>query len=178
MTTRLRQSCARFAFHGKGETQYDNIHVGLNSRLDTLQAAILIEKLAILEDEMVARQKVAQRYAEGLGDVVKVASIAPGLALGLGAIRDRDARSRRAQGASAGARHPDGDLLRQAAAPAGGLSRISAHAGRPAGFGSAAGADPVPADAPLSRAPRTRTAIIATIRSFVGSTFRREIAAE
>jgi dTDP-4-amino-4,6-dideoxygalactose transaminase len=62
------------AFHGKGETQYDNIHVGLNSRLDTLQAAILIEKLAILEDEMIARQKVAARYAAGLGDVVKAAS--------------------------------------------------------------------------------------------------------
>ena len=62
-----------FAFHGKGETQYDNIHVGLNSRLDTLQAAILIEKLAILEEEMVARQAVARRYADGLGDVVKVA---------------------------------------------------------------------------------------------------------
>mgnify|MGYP003382681153 FL=1 len=67
-----------FAFHGKGETQYDNVHVGLNSRLDTLQAAILIEKLAILEDEMVARQAVAKRYAEGLGDAVKVAQIPAG----------------------------------------------------------------------------------------------------
>jgi dTDP-4-amino-4,6-dideoxygalactose transaminase len=66
------------AFHGKGETQYDNIHVGLNSRLDTLQAAILIEKLAILEEEMVARQKVAARYADGLGDVVKAASARQG----------------------------------------------------------------------------------------------------
>jgi len=64
-----------FAFHGKGETQYDNIHVGLNSRLDTLQAAILIEKLAILEDEMIARQKVAQRYRDGLHNVVKVAHV-------------------------------------------------------------------------------------------------------
>jgi len=62
-----------FAFHGKGETQYDNVHVGLNSRLDTLQAAILIEKLAILEDEMNARQVVARRYADGLGGIVKVA---------------------------------------------------------------------------------------------------------
>ena len=60
-----------FAFHGKGETQYDNVHVGIKSRLDTLQAAILSEKLAILEDEMIARQAVAARYAEGLGDVVK-----------------------------------------------------------------------------------------------------------
>ncbi|MFU0506429.1 DegT/DnrJ/EryC1/StrS family aminotransferase [Pseudaminobacter sp. NGMCC 1.201702] len=62
-----------FAFHGKGETQYDNVHVGLNSRLDTLQAAILIEKLAILEDEMEARRKVAQRYRDGLHNVVKTA---------------------------------------------------------------------------------------------------------
>jgi dTDP-4-amino-4,6-dideoxygalactose transaminase len=67
-----------FAFHGKGETQYDNIHVGLNSRLDTLQAAILIEKLAILEDEMEARQKVAQRYRDGLHNVVKVAQVPEG----------------------------------------------------------------------------------------------------
>ncbi|THF56618.1 DegT/DnrJ/EryC1/StrS family aminotransferase [Ollibium composti] len=63
-----------FAFHGKGETQYDNVHVGINSRLDTLQAAILIEKLAIIEDEMEARRTVAQRYADGLGDVVKAAN--------------------------------------------------------------------------------------------------------
>lgn len=65
-----------FAFHGKGETQYDNIHVGVNSRLDTLQAAILIEKLAILEDEMVTRQTVARRYSEGLKGVVKVPTVA------------------------------------------------------------------------------------------------------
>ena len=69
----LAERLRSFAFHGKGETQYDNIHIGINSRLDTLQAAILIEKLAILEDEMEARRRVAQRYAEGLGDVVKAA---------------------------------------------------------------------------------------------------------
>ena len=70
----LAEKLRSFAFHGKGETQYDNIHVGINSRLDTLQAAILIEKLAILEDEMDARRKVAARYADGLGDVVKAAN--------------------------------------------------------------------------------------------------------
>lgn len=68
----LAERLRSFAFHGKGETQYDNIHVGLNSRLDTLQAAILIEKLAILEEEMEARQKVAERYSSGLRGVVKV----------------------------------------------------------------------------------------------------------
>lgn len=67
-----------FAFHGKGETQYDNIHVGLNSRLDTLQAAILIEKLAILEEEMEARDRVASRYSAMLGDVVAVPQLPAG----------------------------------------------------------------------------------------------------
>ena len=71
----LARDLRSFAFHGKGETQYDNIHVGFNSRLDTLQAAILLEKLAILEDEMLARQSVAQRYAAGLQGVVKVAKV-------------------------------------------------------------------------------------------------------
>lgn len=65
------------AFHGKGESQYDNIHIGLNSRLDTIQAAILIEKLAIFEEEMEMRQVVAERYSKGLADVVKVPVVAP-----------------------------------------------------------------------------------------------------
>ena len=64
-----------FAFHGKGETQYDNIHVGLNSRLDTVQAAILIEKLAIFEDEMAERQIVAERYTDGLAGIVKTPAV-------------------------------------------------------------------------------------------------------
>ncbi|YBV96865.1 DegT/DnrJ/EryC1/StrS aminotransferase family protein [Phyllobacteriaceae bacterium JZ32] len=68
----LAETLRSVLFHGKGETQYDNVRIGLNSRLDTIQAAILIEKLVILEDEMEARQVVAKRYAEGLKDVVKV----------------------------------------------------------------------------------------------------------
>ena len=49
-------------FHGKGTEKYDNVRIGLNSRLDTLQAAILLEKLAIFDDEFAARDKVAARY--------------------------------------------------------------------------------------------------------------------
>lgn len=56
--------------HGQGEDKYQNIRIGMNGRLDTLQAAILIEKLRIFPDEIVARQKVADRYAEGLSDLV------------------------------------------------------------------------------------------------------------
>jgi dTDP-4-amino-4,6-dideoxygalactose transaminase len=66
------------AFHGKGADKYDNVRIGVNSRLDTIQAAILIEKLAILEEEMVARNKVAQRYSNGLGNLVKVPFVPEG----------------------------------------------------------------------------------------------------
>lgn len=68
----MAETLRSILFHGKGETQYDNVRIGLNSRLDTIQAAILIEKLAILEDEMEKRQVIAKRYNDGLKDVVKV----------------------------------------------------------------------------------------------------------
>jgi dTDP-4-amino-4,6-dideoxygalactose transaminase len=58
--------------HGHGSDKYDNVRIGLTSRLDTMQAAILIEKLKIFDDEIVARGRVARRYAEGLGDIVTV----------------------------------------------------------------------------------------------------------
>lgn len=57
-----------YRVHGKGSHKYENERIGLNSRLDTLQAAILIEKLAIYPDEIEARQMVARRYAEGISD--------------------------------------------------------------------------------------------------------------
>lgn len=55
-----------FRVHGKGSHKYYNERIGLNSRLDTLQAAILLEKLAIYPDEIEARQRVAQRYTAAL----------------------------------------------------------------------------------------------------------------
>jgi dTDP-4-amino-4,6-dideoxygalactose transaminase len=74
----LAEKLRSIAFHGKGDSQYDNVRIGLNSRLDTIQAAILIEKLGILSEEMEERQTVASRSTEGLGDVVKVPSIPRG----------------------------------------------------------------------------------------------------
>jgi len=53
--------------HGKGTEKYDNVRIGLNSRLDTLQAAILLEKLKIYAAELTARDAVAERYADALG---------------------------------------------------------------------------------------------------------------
>jgi dTDP-4-amino-4,6-dideoxygalactose transaminase len=55
-----------FRVHGKGSDKYNNDRLGMNSRLDTLQAAILIEKLSVYADEIEARQKVAERYDAAL----------------------------------------------------------------------------------------------------------------
>src|SRR3954469_1775333 len=64
--------------HGQGVDKYDNVRLGLTGRLDTMQAAILIEKLKIFDDEIAARNKVAERYARGLSNVVTVPRVAPG----------------------------------------------------------------------------------------------------
>jgi dTDP-4-amino-4,6-dideoxygalactose transaminase len=61
-----------FRFHGRGADKNDNIRLGRNSRLDTLQAAVLLAKLDILDDEIAARQRVARRYNEALADIVQV----------------------------------------------------------------------------------------------------------
>jgi dTDP-4-amino-4,6-dideoxygalactose transaminase len=64
--------------HGQGSDKYDNVRIGLASRLDTIQAAILIEKLKIFPDEIDARNRIAYRYTEGLGDIVGVPRIPAG----------------------------------------------------------------------------------------------------
>lgn len=64
LATVIRQ----IARHGQ-DRRYHHIRVGVNSRLDTLQAAILLPKLAILDDEIRLRQEVAQRYTAGLHDI-------------------------------------------------------------------------------------------------------------
>ena len=64
--------------HGQGTDKYDNVRIGMNARLDTIQAAVLLEKLAVFSDEMAARDRVAARYGELLGDVVHVPGVAPG----------------------------------------------------------------------------------------------------
>ncbi len=64
--------------HGRAAHAPEHSCVGLNSRLDTIQAAILIEKLAIFPDEIAARQRIADRYAAGLHDIARVPTLAPG----------------------------------------------------------------------------------------------------
>jgi dTDP-4-amino-4,6-dideoxygalactose transaminase len=53
--------------HGQGDDRYENVRIGVNSRLDTIQAAILIEKLKVFPAEIRMREEVAQRYNKGLG---------------------------------------------------------------------------------------------------------------
>ena len=64
--------------HGQGKDKYDNVRIGMTARLDTIQAAVLIEKLKIFPEEIAARNQVAQRYAAGLRDVATVPAVAEG----------------------------------------------------------------------------------------------------
>lgn len=65
--------------HGKGDHKYEIEHVGINGRLDTLQAAILLTKLDIFPDEVERRQVVATRYSDALAEVVDVPQVSPGM---------------------------------------------------------------------------------------------------
>ena len=60
------------------DPKYLNLRIGMNSRMDTIQAAVLLQKLTIFADEIAARNHVAERYAAGLGDVVKVPKVIDG----------------------------------------------------------------------------------------------------
>lgn len=55
--------------HGQGEDRYDNVRIGINGRMDTIQAAVVIEKLKIFAEEIEARNAVASAYNEAFADV-------------------------------------------------------------------------------------------------------------
>ncbi|WP_034445883.1 DegT/DnrJ/EryC1/StrS family aminotransferase [Butyrivibrio sp. AE2032] len=67
----LRSLCV----HGKGEDKYDNVRIGMNSRLDTIQAAVLDVKLGFLDEDLEACDKVAKSYSEKLNGSVGVPEI-------------------------------------------------------------------------------------------------------
>jgi dTDP-4-amino-4,6-dideoxygalactose transaminase len=65
--------------HGQGTDKYDNVRIGINGRLDTMQAAVLLEKLKIFPDEIAARDRIAKRYNELLRPMAIVPEVPPGL---------------------------------------------------------------------------------------------------
>jgi UDP-2-acetamido-2-deoxy-ribo-hexuluronate aminotransferase len=103
----LAQTLRSIRVHGQGSDKYDNVRLGLTGRLDTMQAAVLLEKLKIFEDEIAARNEIAERYARGLGNVVTVPRLAAGcssiwacytIRLAEGTNRDGFATALKAQG--------------------------------------------------------------------------------
>jgi dTDP-4-amino-4,6-dideoxygalactose transaminase len=74
----LAQIMRSLRVHGEGRDKYDCVRIGINGRLDTIQAAVLIEKLKIFPDEIVARERVARRYSAALADLAVVPKLAPG----------------------------------------------------------------------------------------------------
>jgi len=64
--------------HGQGADRYDYARIGMNGRLDTIQAAVLIEKLRIFPEEIIARDRIAQRYNASLADCAVVPQVMDG----------------------------------------------------------------------------------------------------
>lgn len=68
-----------FRVHGKGRDKYDNVRIGMNSRLDTIQAAVLREKLRFFDEEIESCNEVAKEYIKRLGEYVKTPAILQGM---------------------------------------------------------------------------------------------------
>jgi dTDP-4-amino-4,6-dideoxygalactose transaminase len=67
-----------YRVHGKGTDKYDNIRIGMNSRLDTIQAAVLLEKLAEFPTELINRNKAADAYEKQLAKMNKTPQVPEG----------------------------------------------------------------------------------------------------
>ena len=75
----LAEMLVSLRVHGQGSDKYDNVNIGINGRLDTLQAAVLLEKLLIFPDEIAQRQQVADRYNAALAELCAVPRVPPEL---------------------------------------------------------------------------------------------------
>jgi dTDP-4-amino-4,6-dideoxygalactose transaminase len=65
--------------HGEGSDKYDCVRIGLNGRFDTIQAAVLIEKLKIFSEEIMARDRIARRYSAALAGMCAVPHVSEGM---------------------------------------------------------------------------------------------------
>jgi UDP-2-acetamido-2-deoxy-ribo-hexuluronate aminotransferase len=76
---KVKEYLSSLKVHGRGNDKYDNVRIGMNSRLDTIQAAILLPKLkAFKEYELDVRNRVAKMYNENLNHVVRIPHIPKG----------------------------------------------------------------------------------------------------
>jgi dTDP-4-amino-4,6-dideoxygalactose transaminase len=73
----LAETMRSLRIHGAGRDRYDCVRIGINGRLDTIQAAVLIEKLKIFPDEIAARDRIARRYSGALAGLTTVPRVAP-----------------------------------------------------------------------------------------------------
>jgi UDP-2-acetamido-2-deoxy-ribo-hexuluronate aminotransferase len=64
--------------HGQGSDKYNNVRIGINGRMDTLQAAVLLAKMEVFDEEMALRQKVARQYSDRLKGRVQTPEIPKG----------------------------------------------------------------------------------------------------
>jgi len=71
----MRDVLVSLRTHGQGADRYDNVRIGLTARLDTIQAAVLLEKLKIFPEEIAQRDRIARRYSRHLADVVTVPKV-------------------------------------------------------------------------------------------------------
>ena len=145
--------------HGEGRDKYDCVRIGLNGRLDTIQAAVLIEKLKIFPEEIAARERIARRYSSGLADVATVPMLARGSSSVWAQYTIRLAPGRRDGLAAALAAQgiPDCDLLSDTAAPSETVPALSRRRRRCTGERTARRGGDQPAHACLSRRQRRRT---------------------
>lgn len=101
--------------HGEGATRYEVLRTGMNGRLDTLQAAVLLAKLSVFDEELAARERIACAYDAGLGNAVTIPARVPGatsawaiyaILLPDGAVRDRVQAGLRAAGVPSAIYYP------------------------------------------------------------------------
>ncbi len=144
-----------FCVNGEGTDRYDNVRIGMNGRMDTLQAAILLHKLDLFDDEITLRGAVADRYAAGLRDVVAVPGTPAGSVSTWAQYTIRVHAARRAAVADVSrARRPERHPLSPAVAQAGRIEGFPVRRQRLAGVRTPGGRGTEPAHASLSRTRR------------------------
>ncbi len=73
----MKEKLLSIRVHGQGTDKYDNVRIGINGRLDTLQAAVLLAKMEIFDEELRLRNKVAQRYSRALAKSIVTPFVGP-----------------------------------------------------------------------------------------------------